>query len=259
MRLHQHLVSLILVQMNEETAEGHRPIAHASRSINADSNRRCAQTEPVRGQSDLLDENLYFNDKARATGFVGATSEVQWLRAVAAAHSQRIDERVGEGPTQLALFQRTNEGTGMYNYWTDSDDAIIETDVDRYELPAQETAEDLLSCYLSKVHDSFPILIRETFEPKFRRYFSALRNEHAPPLTRSWQAVLNTVFAISAYHFTLANADKRADDGDHLVYEARARAFHLDDATMTSDLDVPQVKSLGLLAFYWMSLGQINR
>lgn len=31
---------------------------------------------------DLLDENLHENDRSRATGFVGQSSDVQWLRSL---------------------------------------------------------------------------------------------------------------------------------------------------------------------------------
>lgn len=209
---------------------------------------------------DLLDEDLHINDRARATGFVGRNSEVQWLRAAALAQPERTDEEAGN-------FQRRgsygpglgNEQISSYSFWADSENVDINFFVDPYELPPLEIAERLLGCYMSKVHDSFPILPRKTFEDQFRKYFTALADGNAPRLSPKWQAILNLVFAIGAKYSHLSKASWRADERDHLIYQARARTFGLNDATITSHSDVPQIQSLGLLAFYWLSVGQVSR
>jgi hypothetical protein len=209
---------------------------------------------------DLLDEDLHINDRARATGFVGRNSEVQWLRAVALAQFDRADEDTG-------AFQRRgsyapsigNEQISSYSFWIDSDSVEIDFYVDPYELPPLETAKRLLDCYMNKVHDSFPILPRKTFEDQFRKYFTALQNGNAPRLSPKWQAILNLVFAIGAKYSHLSKASWRADERDHVIYQARARAFGLNETTMTSHSDVPQIQSLGLLSFYWLSIGQVSR
>ena len=41
---------------------------------------------------DLLDDDLDIIDGARMIGFSGTSSEVQWLRAVAMAQSERTNE-----------------------------------------------------------------------------------------------------------------------------------------------------------------------
>jgi hypothetical protein len=108
-----------------------------------------------------------------------------------------------------------------------------------------------------KVHDSFPILPRKAFEDQTRVCFRALRNGNPLHLSPNWQAVLNLVFAIGANYSYFHNTSWRADD--HLMYQARARAFGLNEATITSHPDVPQIQGLGLLAFYWLSTGQVSR
>ena len=204
---------------------------------------------------DLLDEDLHINDRARATGFVGKNSEVQWLRAVAVAQLDRVDgERRGSFAAGIGTEQISS-----YSFWTDTESVEIDFYVDAYELPPFEIAERLLECYMNKVHDSFPILPRKTFEDQFRKYFTALQNGNAPRLSPKWQAILNLVFAIGAKYSHLSKASWRADERDHLIYQARARAFGLNDSTMTSHSDVPQIQSLGLLAFYWLSVGQVSR
>ncbi|RMZ71279.1 c6 transcription factor [Pyrenophora seminiperda CCB06] len=204
---------------------------------------------------DLLDEDLHSRDEARATGFVGKSSEVQWLRAVALAQGERIE---GDWPATMPHRQHSY-GSGVdqissYSFWVDSDDVSIDFYVDAYELPQPELAEHLVQCYMLKVHDSFPILPRKAFGDQTRAYFAALRSGNAPRLNPKWQAILNLVFAIGANYTYLLNKDW--DDEDHVVYQARARAFGLSEAAMTSHPDVSQIQGLGLLAFYWLSTGQ---
>lgn len=207
---------------------------------------------------DLLDEDLHISDRARATGFVGRNSEVQWLRAAAHAQTDRPDEdgvqRRGSYATGLS-----NEQISSYSFWADPESVEADFFVDSYELPPLETAERLLGCYMNKVHDSFPILPRKTFEDQFRKYFTALANGNAPRLSPKWQAILNLVFAIAAKYSHLSKASWQADERDHLIYQARARTFGLNDSTMTTHPDMPQIQSLGLLAFYWLSVGQVSR
>lgn len=209
---------------------------------------------------DLLDEDLHINDRARATGFVGKNSEVQWLRAAALAQPERTDEEGGfmSRRESYALGFGT-EQISSYSFWTDSESVDVDFLVDPYDLPQIEIAERLLDCYMSKVHDSFPILPRKTFQDQFRKYFKALTDGNAPRLSPKWQAILNLVFAIAAKYSHLSKSKWQANESDHLVYQARARAFGLNDTTMTVHSDVPQIQSLGLLSFYWLSIGQVNR
>lgn len=260
----------MLLQVEEEISEFRQTTAPSATDTDANGSQESHglgvwdhQDELDMESLDLLDEDLHINDRARATGFVGKNSEIQWLRAVALAHSERTDEEA------RGVFQRRgsfapgigngNEQVSSYSFWTDSESVEIDFFVDPYELPPFETAERLLGCYMSKVHDSFPILPRKTFEDQFRKYFTALQNGNAPRLSPKWQAILNLVFAIGAKYSHLSKASWRGDERDHLIYQARARAFGVNDSTMTSHSDVPQIQSLGLLAFYWLSIGQVSR
>jgi hypothetical protein len=130
--------------------------------------------------------------------------------------------------------------------------------VDPYDLPSQDIAERLLGYYMSKVHDSFPILPRKIFEDQFRTYFTAFANGNAPRLSPRWQAILSLVFALGARYSHLSKASWRADARDHSIYQARARTFGLNEQTIAHHPDVPQIQGLGLLAFYWLSVGQVS-
>ncbi|KAF2131108.1 hypothetical protein P153DRAFT_211176 [Dothidotthia symphoricarpi CBS 119687] len=209
---------------------------------------------------DLLDENLNTNDRARATGFVGKNSEIQWLRAAATAETDRADDearRAGHQPR--GSYAPGSDQVSSFSFWADDENVDVDFYVDPYELPQPETAEHLLLCYMAKVQDSFPILARKFFEDQFRRCFTAVHNGNAPQLNPMWQAILNLVFAIGAKYSHLVKASWRADERDHLIYQARARAFGLNESTITNHSDLYQIQMLGLLAFYWLTVGQINR
>lgn len=203
---------------------------------------------------------MHEDDQARATGFVGKSSEVQWLRAVAAAQAERTDEETaGTSARRRGSCAPGNEQVSSFSFWADGEHVDMNLFVDAYDLPQLEIAERLLQCYMLKVHDSFPILPRKPFEDQFRVYFRALQNGIAPRLSPKWQAILNLVFAIGAKYSHLVQASWQADERDHLIYQARARTFGLNETTITSHSDIPQIQSLGLLAFYWLTVGQVSR
>lgn len=210
--------------------------------------------------SGLLDENLHEDDRARATGFVGRNSEAQWLRAVALAQLEHNNsDIVDQTAHRRGSCVPGSEQVSSFSYWVDGENVNLDAYIDPYELPQPEIAERLLHCYMLKVHDSFPILPRKPFEEQFRVYFRALQNGNAPRLSPKWQAILNLVFAIGAKYSHLVKANWRADERDHLIYQARARTFGLNETTLISHSDIPQIQSLGLLAFYWLTVGQVSR
>ncbi|KAF2190426.1 hypothetical protein K469DRAFT_559877 [Zopfia rhizophila CBS 207.26] len=229
-----------------------------------------ASLDPMDTESfDLLDEDLTRDERARATGFVGKNSEVQWLRSI----KLQLD-RIKEEPDQATLRcaspgtiddLRGSYGSGSINqinsftFYLDNESVDPDFYISLPEMPAPDTAERLLSCYMATVHDSFPILSKRPFEVEFRKYFEAVKDGRPPRLTPKWQAILNLVFAIGAKYSHLVKARWRADEQDHFIYHTRARAFGLNELALTSHPDVPQIQVSGLLAFYYLSIGQISR
>ena len=210
--------------------------------------------------TDMLNENLQRDQRTRATGFVGKSSEVHWLRAAALEQAGRQDEENGGTlPQQRGSYAPGNDQICTFSYWTDGEHIDVDFVVDATELPPPETAERLLQCYISKVQDSFPIFPRKTFEDRFRKYFVALRNGRPLELSARWRAILNLVFAIGSKYSHLTKASWRADECDHLIYQARARFFGLNETTITTHSDLQQVQALALLALYWLSTGQVSR
>lgn len=258
---------LTILQADEEISESQQATAPSIPDTDANRSPESRdlgilghQDELDTKSLDLLDEDLHVNDRARATGFVGKNSDVQWFRAATVARPERPDEGPDVSPLRGSLTPgHGNEQISSYSYWADNENVDIDFFVDSYDLPALDIAEKLLDCYMSKVHDSFPILPRKTFEDQFRKYFTALANGNAPRLSPKWQAILNLVFAIGANYSHLSKASWRADARDHLIYQARARTFGLSEQTLTHHPDLPQIQSLGLLSFYWLSVGQVSR
>ena len=193
---------------------------------------------------DLLDEDLHTRDEARSIGFVGKSSEVQWLRAVALAQPERADvDWDGSSLSRRLSYVPIREPVSSFSFWADREDVGVDFYVDPHTMPPPEVAEHLVQCYMLKVHDSFPILPRKEFTDQTRIYFGSLRNGNAPRLNSKWQAILNLVFAIGAHYAHLLN--ERWPALDHVTYQARARAFGLTEAAATSHPDIPQIQSLG--------------
>ncbi|KAF2712112.1 hypothetical protein K504DRAFT_531255 [Pleomassaria siparia CBS 279.74] len=251
-----------------ETRQGQVPVPSSSEPDVDRSNEPTAMSdaspfdprdllEPMDTESlDLLDEDLLKDERARATGFVGKSSELQWLRSIM-LQLERDSETSDQVPSSYGM--QNIEQVSAFNFYLNRDAVDFDIAIDPRILPTPETAECLLESYMSTVHDSFPILPRKQFESEFRKYFQAVRTGNAPHLSSKWQAILNLVFAIGAKHSHLVKAKWRADEADHLVYQARARGFGLNEYTLTSHPDVPQIQVSGMLAFYYLSVGQISR
>ncbi|KAL5405047.1 hypothetical protein PMIN04_012442 [Paraphaeosphaeria minitans] len=206
---------------------------------------------------DLVDENLHGTDQARATGFVGPNSEVQWLRSFLLL--ERGDGDVATSERGSSANTSNNEHVSTVTFYLDNKNVDLEFHVDPYELPTADVAEQLLNIYMEKVHNSFPILPRKLFQDQCRKYFEALRHGSAPRLSAKWQAILNLVFAIGAKYSHLVKVNWQADERVHLIYQARASAFAWDENTLEHHPDLPQIQVAGLLAFYYLSVGQVSR
>lgn len=220
--------------------------------------------DPCKGKSTralyFLDESLNTTDRVRAAGFVGESSEMQWLRAAAMVETDRANEKSGRaGPHLTGSCTNRNDHISSYSFWTDDENADVDSAVDPHELPQPDMAERLLWCYMVRVQDSFPILSRTCFQDQFQRHFAASRNENGLQLDPQWQVVLNLVFAIGAKYLHSVNSGGGSDKRDHSVFQARARAFGVLEAGITNHSDRYHIQILGLLAFYWLSTGHINR
>ncbi|KAL1591339.1 hypothetical protein SLS60_012083 [Paraconiothyrium brasiliense] len=177
---------------------------------------------------DHMNEDLLSNENARATGYLGKNSEVQWLKKLhheadaerpgaqgpfgppgtsAEAHDKRIDalhERQRKAP-------RLATDSSSYSFYLDREPLDVDLEVDPHELPPFETAERLFKCYMQTVQSSFPILSQKTFTKQFYHYYNSLARGAPIPLPPKWQSMLNQVFAIGAVYSHLTEADWSED------------------------------------------------
>ncbi|KAF2873127.1 fungal-specific transcription factor domain-containing protein [Massariosphaeria phaeospora] len=215
---------------------------------------------------DFVDEDLFSDSRVRATGFIGKASEIQWLRSTILQIEQGHDGLVPEPFGSVASERRaltygptSSEHVTSFSFYLDNDDIALNFEVDPAKLPQSETAEHLLGCYMDTVHHSFPILPRKLFENQVKKCYNARQAGNEPPLSPKWLAILNLVFAIGAKYSQLVAEQWQAEQTDHLIYHAKAKATGVAESSLFDHPDVPQIQVLGLLAFYYLSIGQISR
>jgi len=221
------------------------------------------------GDIDATSEDFSAKEEARQTGFIGKTSEITWGQRLrdenqfgsSSSHESRLNpegtrplfgECAGEPMHRLP---EVDESYAVRNASYHLDDFAISTFdmVDRYELPTPETATRLYNTYLQRVHYAFPIIGKTTFTGQFGRFM-----EGKIPGGR-WLAILNLIFAISARYSHLVQAEWRGDERDHLIYFTRARLLSMNGESIFEHPDLQQIQVSGLIAWYFLCTGQINR
>ena len=188
---------------------------------------------------------------------MGKNSEVQWLRTL--LYPERLHDGSMHGLRASSATSRDSDQVSLVTFYLDADNTDLDSVVDAHELPTSKTAQRLLATYMENVHDSFPILPKKLFEDQVRKYFEGEKKGVAPRLNLKWQAILNLVFAIGARYSYLVKAEWAAEERDDRIYQARARKCAWDEATLSQHPDLLQIQVAGLLAFYYLSTGQVSR
>lgn len=226
------------------------------------------------GALDRTEEDFTTNEKTRATGFMGKNSEVTWMQRLRQENKygspqgpgseEEFMQRTG-GASPLFERRKSNDSAvplaeaqedfRVYNSSYHLDDFAIATldVVDPFELPTRDTAENLFNAYISRVHPSFPLIGKTTFTQQFRRFMAG----DSPG--EKWLAILNLIFAISAQYSHLIQAEWRGDERDHLIYFNRARILSMNGESIFQHPDLQQIQVSGLMSFYFLCTGQVNR
>jgi hypothetical protein len=144
--------------------------------------------------------------------------------------------------------------TSMSYHLDDFGISVPET-VEQYEIPPREIADQLFDAYLFSVHPSFPIIGKTTFTSQYQLFFDKPSKRPG----NKWLAILNMIFAIAAKYSHLIQATWKREERDHLVYFTRARKLGMNGEALFSHPDLQQVQVEGLVAFYLLASGQINR
>jgi hypothetical protein len=141
-----------------------------------------------------------------------------------------------------------------FNYNLDDFDISLPGPIDEYAMPSRHVADLLLDDYFTTVHPFFPIISQHVFCTQYRASYNS-----ADRPSDNWLAVINIIFAIAARRAHLIRAHWCGDGQDDLIYLARARKLGMDDDVLFSLPDLLQVQLKGLIAFYLLSINQINR
>lgn len=225
-----------------------------------------ASAEVSSDETDILDEG------SQATGFIGKSSEVRWLRRLQQDAKSREETPSGpDGSNNSEAAKRRTEvkaqreqqkpdiPTKSSTFYLDGDGIEVDYSVERYELPTIEVAQRLLDRYMWTVQDTFPIVSRQTFTDQVRQYYVSIMQGAPFHVPERWLATLNLVFAIGARYSHLTGADWQADSRDHIIYQSRAHMLNLDEPSLLFQPDLMRVQVNALFAFYSSSVGNVNR
>lgn len=195
---------------------------------------------------DHTSEDYNRDEKVQALGFMGEHSEMVWLYRL----KRHLDQDTST-PVSEKYFQPS---ISSLNYFQDDTEISNLDNVDVAWRPPQALADKLVDNYFQTVHPSFPIIGKGVFLGQYRSFYA---NPNVRP-GRRWLAVLNLVFAIAAKHSALVANQPQGEYSDHLDYFARAWRLSVDNVLLDHP-NLQQVQVEGLVAFYLLSTGQVNR
>lgn len=206
-----------------------------------EGNSKCAQ--PAHNVDVTVTESELARDGvSRALEYVGKASQLQCLKQL-----QPKTGHTGEASTE-------SQSSSLY---LDDDDLRPDLSVQAFDLPSQQTAEQLIDSYLATVQTTFPILAEPPFRHQFEQLYAPSPHPHSA--TNAWLGLLNLVFAIGRRQLDLAEEARPPDEQDHSVYWSRAHVLGLEAVHDIGCADITQVQSTGLLALYLLSVGHVNR
>lgn len=157
-------------------------------------------------------------------------------------------------PSQTSFSNRLDVPLNLMDYHLDDLNIPACEPVDPQAVPPRPLADKFLQAYLDSVHPSFCAIRKSIFVNQYEQFF---RQPSSKP-NRRWLAVLNMIFAIGCRYCRLTERCT-GEDYDDQVYLNRARLLSLNGNVLFDHPDLQQVQVEFLVAFYLLSLGQVNR
>lgn len=190
-------------------------------------------------------------DECRASGFLGAQSEILWLYRL----KEKLQRRPIDSEAHAARCGTFDRGVWA-SYATDDIDFQIDIASDVLHVPPRHVAQDLFDTYISAIHPSFPIISEIIFTKQLNYFFS----QQNPSPGRKWLAILNLVFASASVHKHIAYHEESPHrEYNDRMYFSRAWVLYNGESSLSTHPDLQQVQVEGLISFYLLSVGQINR
>ncbi|KAJ4295076.1 hypothetical protein N0V90_007084 [Kalmusia sp. IMI 367209] len=229
---------------------------------------------------DIVDEDILQNQEARATGYVGRSSELRWLRRLwqnmAPFEEVSLQTEGPYGPPgdktdaisqhKETLTRRQQKDsvirvpTSASTFYLDNNNINVDLTVNMFELPPRETAKTLLNSYMITVQGSFPFLSETSFRHQFDQYYNSVLYGTPCSLSHRWLALLNLVFAIGTKYLRLLETVCQPEDQDHHIYYSRGHMLGIDGFSLVGGHpDLLEIQLTALLAFYFLSIGHVNR
>ena len=193
---------------------------------------------------EVMEIDLVEEGESRAPEYMKQASGLQ--------RSRQLQSKIS--PTIEALDLAKNQSSSLY---LDDDDLRPDRSVRAFDLPSQQTAQQLIDSYMLTVQATFPILAEPPFRHQFEQLYASPPHTHSA--TNAWLGLLNLVFAIGRRQLDLAEEARPPDEQDHSVYWSRAHVLGLEAVHDIGCADITQVQSTGLLALYLLSVGHVNR
>ncbi|KAJ5161356.1 hypothetical protein N7492_006748 [Penicillium capsulatum] len=197
-------------------------------------------------------EDYNRSDKSRATGYIGANSEIAWIQQLNSQASKRNDEETNSAINPQLQFP-VDDSIASMNYHLDYKSLSKPDLTTPFDLPPKSLADALYQVYLEKAHPSFPVIRPDLFHDQLDRCYCEKRNPG-----RKWLALFNVILAI-ACALSRLSAQKQPHAVDEDVFSARARALGLSGQLLYDHSDLQQVQTETLMAFYFLIQSQINR
>lgn len=202
------------------------------------------------GSLDVINVDADRED-VRATGHMGKSSSVAWLKRTAAASAETANQDSPHGAK--------TENLSLPSYHTeDSDLAPMDfSNINSFEWPETRRADFLVSSYFRNTHPALPLIEKGAFMTKYERF--ARGSNNLSDEDSIWLGKVNMIFAISALHNQLSDVGNLGDHFEHATYLERARLLGLDGNLLYQDASISTVCATGLLCLYFISAGRLNR
>ncbi|KAH3949739.1 hypothetical protein HBI24_125950 [Parastagonospora nodorum] len=212
-----------------------------------DTHPSSGRHEPKYNLDSLFDDASPAPNALEAV-YLGQICEVQWLRKL---RRHLLHEDALLMSPQLSIDT---------NFYSDDDGVQLLLQDNPFHLPSQELAMEFFECYVHTVHVTFPI-IPEDLGNNLKVYFQSMRSAHVIDFPQRWYGIVNLVLAIGARFSRLINAEWHSNATDENLYISRAcQLLGLGDSSLVlTTPDLSLVQAHGLLAFYYMAIGHVNR
>lgn len=224
---------------------------------------------------DVLSEDVEDDDRARAIGYLGKGSDVQWLRR---ARERRFENPGNDtdisgpyGPPgtpgdassdRMSRRQKRSaarhEPLSAATYHLDEQNMLDAQAVDPDEMPTNEVATTLFDHYMCHVNTEFPFIECDWTVGRLKGMIHHAQEQDRKQLQLGYRAILNIIFAIGASYAHLIG-DAQGDERDHFLYYTRARMLGLDGCAFVEHPNHQLVQICALTGFYYLCRSQISR